>query len=89
MALLAEARRLYLEQFDGRFVVAVWPGEPGRNDAVVAELRAAGLEVIDLSPLHAQIAADRERFVIPHDGHPTGAYYDLVAEELSRSLPPR
>ncbi|MBL4845691.1 MAG: hypothetical protein JKY65_09205 [Planctomycetes bacterium] len=81
--MITESRRLYLEQFSGRYIVCVWPQwhTPPQKmfaDALLTRVRALGVEVVDLRGL----VGKRSDFTIAGDGHPNGELHRAVSEAL-------
>jgi hypothetical protein len=75
---------LYLNQFEGRFLVCVWPNRDPRSPGFVREITREGVPVLHLETLGVPMLSPR--YQIPYDGHPTGEYYRLTAQALVRAL---
>jgi hypothetical protein len=82
--LIQEAASEYARQFDGKYLVSVWPNRDPRTPDVVRALRGTGVRVVDLASLG--VPALSPEYQVPHDNHPTGAYYRLAARALIRAL---
>jgi hypothetical protein len=87
--LLSVVRRSSMEyrrQFEGSFVVFIWPFGDPQTRAMADSLAAYGIHVIDLAS--RGISPPRPEQLVPFDPHPAGSYYDLVARELVTALAP-
>ncbi|MBN1423007.1 hypothetical protein JXA88_00485 [Candidatus Fermentibacteria bacterium] len=84
VAILSESAREYHRQFDGEFIVFLWPNRDPRSRALVRELTARGIRVIILAD-HGLNPPDDD-MVVALDGHPNGSYYARVARILADLL---
>jgi hypothetical protein len=84
VALVRGSSELYLNQFEGRFLVCVWPNRDPRSPGFVREITREGVPVLHLETLGVPMLSPR--YQIPYDGHPTGEYYRLTAQALVRAL---